>query len=397
MNENDYMLWFSLISGITLKRKLELLNIFDNCEKIFYASQNDFYNLKIFESKTISSIINSRDKTKFFEYKAELKKKAISFVNIKEETYPYFLKHIEEPPIVLYYKGRLPLIENQLISIVGTRKCSSYGKSVTEFVSRELAKNNIGIVSGLASGIDTIAHETTLKENGYTIAVVGNGLDICYPKENFSLMDKIAKNGLLLSEYPPGTEPKPYHFPRRNRIVAGISSATIVTEAPKRSGALITATIALSEGREVLTFPADIFRKSASGNNELIKSGAVPITEIDDVLFTMDYKKNTNIAKIGKEKINIQNNDVLFNEQKNNEVYFEKEKEIIKEKKIDIDSISDEESNLLELITYDGVDAQYLSVKSGYKIEKVQYLLTMLELNELVTKTAEQKFIKIKE
>ncbi len=373
MNEKDYMLWLSMLTNITIKHKLFLLNIFGNASNIYNATEIDFHNRGIFNSRIIKNILSSKNINDVLSYKRLVISKGISIVHIGEEEYPYLLKNIFDPPIVLYYKGRLPSKEETLVSVVGTRQMSSYGETVTYKVASSLAKNDIGVVSGLALGVDSMAHKGTLDNKGYTIAVVGNGLDICYPSSNFDLMNKIAENGLVLSEYRLGTKPQPYNFPQRNRIIAGLSKAVIVTEAPKKSGSLITAQQALNEGRDVLTFPADIFRKTTMGNNELIKEGAIPITSFEDVLDCINFeKKITDNKKVEIiEDIKQQNNNA-----------------------IDLSGLTDDEKYLLSMFDDSEYDAEMLSIKANFKIEKVLYLLTMLEFKDIIIKLPTQKFIK---
>ncbi len=372
MNEKDCMLWLSLLSNVTIKHKLFLLNLFGKASDIYSASESDFHNKGIYNSRIIKNILSSKNINDVLSYKSLVISKGISFVNIGEREYPELLKNIFDPPIVLYYKGRLPRTDEELVSIVGTRDMSSYGEVITYKASSSLAKQNIGVVSGLALGVDTIAHKGALDNGGYTIAVVANGLDICYPNQNYDLMNKIAENGLVLSEYKLGTKAWPYQFPQRNRIIAGLSRATIVTEAPTKSGSLITAQIALNEGRDVLTFPADIFRPSTLGNNELIKDGAVPITNFDDLLSTINI--NSEVTDKKSEQIE----DIK--QINNNE--------------IDLSGLAEDEKFLLGLIDDSEVDAEILSIKSNFKIEKVLYLLTMLEFKDVIIKLPTQKFIK---
>ncbi len=230
-------------------------------------------------------------------------------------------------------------------------------------MASQLSNEGIGVVSGLAYGIDSIAHKAVVDNNGYTIAVLGCGIDNCYPKSHYNLMNKILKNGLIISEYGLGHKTKPYNFLERNRIIAGISSATIVAEAPSKSGSLVTADIALSEGREVLTFPADIFRENSAGNNELIKTGAFPVTSFEEILFHIDFKQdNTDIEKIDDNSNNV--------------------------------DLTEEEQYILQFFTYDEIDVEMLFEKTEFKIEKIQYLLTMLEFKEKIRKLSNQKFIK---
>ncbi len=204
---------------------------------------------------------------------------------IKKITPPRQLREVYDPPNGLYYKGKTGCLSKTCISIVGTRKYTDYGEFMTRNIIEELAVLDIAIVSGLAKGIDTIAHEAALKNNIPTIAVLGSGLENIYPKQNERLAHEITRNGLLLSEYEPETEPIHYNFPQRNRIISGLSVATIVIEAPEKSGALITARFALEQGREIFVVPGDVDRLNSKGIlNLLQRGGAYPITSGQDVI-----------------------------------------------------------------------------------------------------------------
>ncbi|GAC1413500.1 MAG: DNA-processing protein DprA [Candidatus Doudnabacteria bacterium] len=217
----------------------------------------------------------------------------IKTVALSDPDYPLLLKQIFDPPALLYYRGILPT--NQLhIAVVGSRKASSYGLRVVEELIHPLRGQNLTIVSGLAYGIDTQAHLTALDSQLSTLAVLGSGLDYesIYPKENRELSQKIiSAGGTLLSELPPGTKGLPAHFPMRNRIISGISTATVIIEAGRKSGALITGRLALEQNRDIFAVPGNIFEESSEGTNQLIKLGAKAITSADDLLKEYDLNK----------------------------------------------------------------------------------------------------------
>ena len=211
----------------------------------------------------------------------ELKK-----IRLQDKNYPAILKEIHNPPQELYIKGEIIPQDKVAIAVVGTRKCTQHGKQVTLDIAGKLAKLGITIVSGLAKGIDSWAHQAALENNGRTIAVLGTGMDkeSFYPLSNYELSEKIAKNGAVISEYPIGTRGTQFTFPQRNRIVSGLSLGVIVVEAPEKSGALITATLAVEQNREVFAIPGSIYEKNSQGTNKLIKIGAKLVTDVDDVL-----------------------------------------------------------------------------------------------------------------
>lgn len=208
-------------------------------------------------------------------------------IHFLSDEYPENLKEVYNPPAVLFYQGNLSLLTTPGIAVVGSREASAYGLAVTQRLVPELVKAGLTIVSGLARGIDTSAHQQALQANGKTIAVIGAGLDYVYPRENYHLHHYLGHHQLLLSEYPLGTSPLPYHFPARNRIIAGLSLGTLIIEAKKRSGSLITAQLALESGREVFAVPGNILASHSLGTNELIQMGAKSINQASDILIEL--------------------------------------------------------------------------------------------------------------
>lgn len=213
----------------------------------------------------------------------KLEQHQIKFIALKDQEYPLLLREIPYPPLGLYLKGEIPKNSN-FLSVVGTRKISPYGKLAIEKLLKDLIPYHFVIISGLALGIDTLSHKIALDEGGKTIAVLGTGLDKIFPATNELLSQKIIQNGTLISEYPLGTPPLKHHFPWRNRIISGLSPATLVIEAPEKSGALITANFALEQNRDVFAVPGSIFNKNSLGPNNLIKIGAKLISQTEDIL-----------------------------------------------------------------------------------------------------------------
>jgi len=201
--------------------------------------------------------------------------------------YPASLSEINNFPKQLYYMGDISILRKRCAAVVGSRNTNQYGRSTAVAIAGKLAEKDVAVISGMARGIDTCAHRGALDAGGSTVAVLGCGVDICYPEENSALKKELEKRGLILSEYPPGTMPMPYHFPQRNRIISGLSEVTIVVQARNSSGALITAELAAEQGREVCAVPGNIDSQYNLGNNKLIKDGARPITCPADVLEAM--------------------------------------------------------------------------------------------------------------
>ena len=227
--------------------------------------------------------------TDFTSLELQYRKENIHFLMYEDVLYPKRLKEIYLPPVVLFYKGRLELFNRLSIGIVGARNHTEYSKEALEYLLPDILERKVSIISGLARGVDSLAHQLTLDLNGETIAVIGNGINICYPKENRSLYDAIGKKGLILSEYPLDSPPLKFHFPYRNRIIAGLSHGLCVIEAKLHSGSLITANVALSENRQVFALPGSITSEYSKGTNELITAGAFPIRNANDILESLHY------------------------------------------------------------------------------------------------------------
>ena len=227
--------------------------------------------------------------TDFTRLELQYRKENIHFLMYEDVLYPKRLKEIYLPPVVLFYKGRLELFNRLSIGIVGARNHTEYSKEALAYLLPDILERKVSIISGLARGVDSLAHQLTLDLNGETIAVIGNGINICYPKENQSLYDAIGSKGLILTEYPLDSQPLKFHFPYRNRIIAGLSHGLCVIEARLHSGSLITANVALSENRQVFALPGNITSEYSKGTNELITAGAFPIRNANDILDSLHY------------------------------------------------------------------------------------------------------------
>ena len=248
----------------------------------------------LFAAATESHLVTEPRSARFERFRAELDEpkvladlaaRGVRWVARSDRTYPARLRRIHDPPPGLFVRGggELALLAAPCVAVVGARACSPYGAAVAAELARGLARAGVVVVSGLARGVDGAAHRGAL-ETGATVAVLGCGVDRDYPRAHRALAASIAERGLILSEYPPGVEPAPWRFPARNRIVAGLCDATIVVEARERSGALITADLALDEGREVLAVPGEITSLLSKGTNHLLRLGAIPVTCLGDIL-----------------------------------------------------------------------------------------------------------------
>lgn len=283
---NDYDIWFSLVK-LSPKIKLKLINDFHNTEKIWYYGVHS-KKTEYLKKALIDVLASAWNESEIDNVKRNLEINEIKSIAYSEDKYPEKLKNYDDAPFILFYKGNImPLNEGYNISIVGSRKYSNYGKDVTKIICKDLCANNINIISGMAKGIDSFAHESCLDNEGYTCAVLGSGLDIVYPKENLKIFKKIVESGCVISEFLPGTQPYAYNFPLRNRIISALSDIIIVIEAGEKSGSLITANLALEQGKDVMAVPGSIFSNESKGTNKLIKDGAFPLTCVNDIFNLM--------------------------------------------------------------------------------------------------------------
>jgi DNA processing protein len=283
-DELKYKLLLNMIPEIGPVRANRLLRHFGTAKKIFESTIDEIATIedigKIL-AKKILDITKQIDINKEIE---KIKKLNINITTIDDDDYPAQLKNIPDPPIVLYYLGKFTKNDIFSVAIVGTRKPTSYGQLVTEKLTKELVQLNVTIISGLARGIDTIAHWTTIKSGGRTIAILGNGLNVYYPPENRKLETEIIKSGVLVSEFPLNYPPDKSNFPRRNRLIAGLSLGTVVIEGDLTSGAMITARFALDQGKDVFTVPGSIFSKYSRGPHLLLKQGAKLVESAEDIV-----------------------------------------------------------------------------------------------------------------
>lgn len=225
----------------------------------------------------------------------------VEIIPFYSEEFPRQLLEIKQKPLLLYTKGRLKQIPLEAVAIVGSRKCTSYGKTISYKFAYELGKLGVCVISGLAYGIDSEAHKGAIESNGTTIAVLGNGVDVVYPREHLELYKEIEAKGLLISEFPLESKPTKYNFPFRNRLISGLSFAVAVVEAEVKSGSLITAMHALEQGKEVFAVPGNITSKTSRGTNELIRDGAIPVLGVDDIIENIPQLKHlSNSAKVYK-------------------------------------------------------------------------------------------------
>lgn len=283
MSNIKYWVGFDVIPGIGRAKFGRLLEHFGDLQEAWEANAAELTAAGL-DKKSVQTIEAQRPGIDLNAEMDKLDRYQVKALIQEDHLYPARLKEIYDAPPVLYVRGVLMPGEKWSLAVVGSRRATLYGREVTERLVTDLVRNRITVVSGLARGIDTFAHKATLANSGKTIAVLASGLDIVYPAENRKLAQEIIENGALVSDYPLGTKPKPEHFPRRNRIMSGLSLGTLVIEATEKSGALITARIALDQDREVFAVPGSILSAASKGSNLLIRDGAKTVLDVDDIL-----------------------------------------------------------------------------------------------------------------
>lgn len=284
----EALYWLSTIEGIGPRKIVELAPTKGVLEMLWSSSLGQLQEVFGVSPKLARSMINMRQKDAIIEKVLEFKKRGIVLLSYLDENYPVALKEIHDPPPILYAIGDIDLLNRNnctYVGVVGTRKPTPYGAKMTKDLVGGLVLNGVTIVSGMAKGVDAIAHRTTLDAEGRTIAVLGCGCDVIYPKSNAYIYEGIvSKGGLILSEFPPGTLPLRHHFPRRNRIISGLCSGIVVIEAGEKSGSLITVRYALDQGRLVMAVPGNVTNPLAKGSLKIIRDGGLPVGSALDVL-----------------------------------------------------------------------------------------------------------------
>jgi DNA processing protein len=295
MDEKKYWVGFNLIKGIGAVRMQGLIAYFGDLESAWQASPVDLAGAGL-GLKLIERVIQARDNVDLDKVWEKIEKQGIKILTWQDEAYPQRLKEIDQPPPVLYIRGDYLPDDLFAVAIVGTRRVTPYGRQITEELSSFLAANGLTVISGLARGVDAIAHQAALKAGGRTIAVLGSGVDKIYPPEHRVLAEQMMECGAIISDYAPGTPPDASNFPPRNRIISGLSLAVVVIEAGETSGALITAEFAAEQGREVFAVPGSILAPQSKGTNKLIQKGALPLLSVNDLMQALD------ITRVGEQK-----------------------------------------------------------------------------------------------
>src|SRR5436190_6992770 len=290
MDDKRYWIGFNLIKGIGAVRMQGLVAYFGELESAWNSSPAELAAAGL-GLKVIERVIQARDNVDLEKVWEKIEKQGIKILTWQDEAYPQRLKEIDQPPPVLYIRGEYLPDDLFAVAIVGTRRVTPYGRQITEELSSYLASNGITVISGLARGVDAIAHQTALKAGGRTIGVLGSGVDKIYPPEHRQLAEKMMEHGAIVSDYAPGTPPDALNFPPRNRIISGLSLAVVVVEAGETSGALITAEFAAEQGREIFAVPGSILAPQSKGTNKLIQNGALPLLSVNDLMQALDLTR----------------------------------------------------------------------------------------------------------
>ncbi|MBC7327012.1 DNA-protecting protein DprA [bacterium] len=359
MQELDAWILLSKLE-ISPRKRLALLQAFNSPQEIFQATREALLEVQGITEQNVEKIFalarEGGDKEKMI-----MEKVGAKIITILDPKYPPNLKEIYDPPIVLYVRGEIKEEDKFAVAIVGTRRPTQYGRSVAYKLASELVQRGFTVVSGLARGIDASAHRGALEGGGRTIAVLGCGIDIAYPMENKELMDEIARKGAIVSEFAPGTPPQPWHFPVRNRIISGLSLGTVMVQAPEGSGALITADLALEQGREVFAVPGNIEDPRSKGPHQLIKEGAKLVEFVEDIITELGIPSQISHPAPAVSTPN------LF--------------------------LPPEEEQLLKLLSYEERYIGDISRDAGLPPSRVASILTMLELKGLVKRLPGDHFV----
>ncbi|MCC7130385.1 MAG: DNA protecting protein DprA [Anaerolineae bacterium UTCFX2] len=360
-DERKYWVGLTLVKGIGSVRMGSLLNWFGAAESAWLASLEDLKSAGL-SPRLAESLIQVRSSDLLEKTWEQIHKEDIGILTWDDADYPRRLKEIDQPPPVIYYRGKLSAEDQWAVAVVGTRRVTAYGRQVADEIGSELARHGVTVVSGLARGVDSIAHQACLKSGGRTIAVLGSGVDQIYPPEHKRLAENIIENGAVISDYPPGALPEAANFPPRNRIISALSQAVVVVEASEKSGALITAAFAAQQGREVFAVPGYLYAPQSVGANRLIESGARIYTGISSLL----------------DALNLEHTD-----------QYKSARAVL--------PTDATEAALYSLLGREPLHVDEIQLQTSLPIEQVSSALTMMELKGLVRQVGTMRYIAIYE
>lgn len=361
MDDKQYWVGFSLVKGIGAVRLQALLDHFGDIESAWNASPFDMVSAGL-GGKLVERFVQVRKSVNLEQYLHQVEKNHIQVLTWNDLEYPVHLKEIDQPPPVIFVKGAITRDDSWSVAIVGTRAVTAYGRQVTEELASVLAQNGVTVVSGLARGVDAVAHNAALKAGGRTLAVLGSGVDKIYPPEHRQMAEHIENHGAVISDYAPGTAPDSANFPPRNRIISGLSMAVVVVEAGEISGALITAEFAADQGRDVFAVPGPIHALQSKGTNKLISNGARILLKPSDVLEALDLTRNIEQREIRKA--------------------------------VPTDAT---EAAVLNVLSADPSHVDEIRARLSLPVEKISAALTMMELKGLVRQVGGMNYVSIRE
>jgi len=361
MDEKAYWIGFNLVKGVGAVRLQGLLDFFGNLETAWNAPSDALRQAGLTE-KIVEQFLLLRKQVDLQRILEKTDQDGIKIFTWKDDNYPRRLREIDQSPPVIYCLGNFEPEDEWAVAIVGTRRVSSYGRQITHELAAFLANHGVTVVSGLARGVDALAHQTTLNQGGRTFAVLGSGVDRIYPPEHRKMAQEIMESGAIISDYAPGTPPDGSNFPPRNRIISGLSLATVVVEAGETSGALITANFAANQGRDVFAVPGSIYAPQSIGTNRLILDGARPLLKMEDVL----------------ESLNLEH---IFEKQTARKI-------------LPADEV---EAKLLKVLGREPQHIDDISNNSGLSIDKVSATLVMMELKGMVQQVGGMNYVCIQE
>jgi DNA processing protein len=365
MDPKVYWVGFNLVKGIGAVRVKALLDFFGSLEMAWQAPVEGLRSAGI-PPKILENLLRVRRETSLEQVWEYIQRCGIQTLTWEEEGYPRRLREIDQPPPVLYVLGALKPEDEWAVAVVGTRRMTPYGQKVAGELGAFLARQGITVVSGLARGVDRIAHEAALQAGGRSIAVLGSGVDRIYPPEHARLATQMQARGAIISDYAPGTPPDSANFPPRNRIISGLGMATVVVEASETSGAMITASFAADQGRDVFAVPGSIYAPQCTGTNRLIRDGAHPLIRFEDLLdvLQLEYVQEKQAARA-----------LLKPEQ----------------------SLSAAEAGLMRVLADEPQHVDEICAQSGLPIEQVSATLTLMELKGLVRQVGGMNFSLVRE
>lgn len=390
------MMWLSEIKGLTRKNILTLINEFEYPENIWKAGITELS--KLIGEEKAALIKKSKNIPSLKNRASYLEKNNIEYISIQNKKYPYLLKNIFDPPLGLYIKGNLPSDDNLFISVIGSRNCTEYGAKAARRFSFELARNGAVVVSGMAEGIDSIANKWAIEAGGKTVAVLGTGINVCYPESKRELMEEIAEKGCVVTEFPLGTRPSRWTFPKRNRIISGLSKGILLVEAGRRSGTRSTIDFALENGREVFAVPGDIFNEAYAGSNELLLNGAHIAINPENIL---EYFNGIKECIPAKKEASLKTSYNTVDTVKKYEAIPKKntEKESAEEETIKnfiyYEGLSENEKKILSLMNENPVNIEYITANSDIPVYEIQVVITSLEIKGIIKEISGNRYEKV--